>query len=292
MLLLGMSSCTVQVMSRMGETGIPIQEKQGNPFWLIGFFAGAGFRLLVSRVSRRTAVISVGAFVICVSAFYYSTRAPRKPLVARNPYLVPPTRLDKKKGQAAAVQPVLLNPQLKTFVVDTRMDAPLATRGRCWLTTGTVLARPPGGARRGTLIPVVVQTSKPGDCPVKSQVLVEASALLRMHTHAQKQSVSSAPPPPPALPVAPPVAPPAVVAFEAVPSTAEQCAVTILRWSVTGATRISIEPGVGTVNANAYTTVRPVRTALYTLKAEGAGGEVTRDVTVTVSNPTRSSCGP
>lgn len=85
---------------------------------------------------------------------------------------------------------------------------------------------------------------------------------------------------------------PMIAAFEAVPSPVEQCAVAILRWTVQGASSVSIEPGIGVVSpSSGYKVVRPIQTSRYTLKAEGPGGAVSRDVTLSVSNATRSSCG-
>jgi serine/threonine protein kinase len=85
---------------------------------------------------------------------------------------------------------------------------------------------------------------------------------------------------------------PVIAAFEAVPTPVEQCAVAILRWTVQGATSVSIEPGIGMVDAaSGYKVVRPVHTSRYTLKAASPGGSVSRDVTLSVLRATRSSCG-
>jgi hypothetical protein len=84
---------------------------------------------------------------------------------------------------------------------------------------------------------------------------------------------------------------PMIAAFEAVPTRVEQCAVAILRWTVQGASSVSIEPGIGVVNAaSGYKVVRPVQTSRYTLKAEGPGGSISRDVTLAVASGTRANC--
>jgi hypothetical protein len=90
------------------------------------------------------------------------------------------------------------------------------------------------------------------------------------------------------------VRPPAIASFEAVPFPAGGCGVAILRWAVTGATALSIEPGVGAVGpSSGYKIVRPVQTTKYTLQAKGEGGSfVTRDVTFTVSGAGKPPCGP
>jgi hypothetical protein len=45
---------------------------------------------------------------------------------------------------------------------------------------------------------------------------------------------------------------------------------------------VSIDQGIGGVAADASVTVNPVRTAVYTLRAENSGGAVTASATVTV----------
>lgn len=79
---------------------------------------------------------------------------------------------------------------------------------------------------------------------------------------------------------------PAIASFEAVPFAAGGPGVVILRWTITGATAASIEPGVGAVSpSSGYKIVRPVQTTTYTLQVKGEGeSSVSRDVTFTVSS--------
>jgi tetratricopeptide (TPR) repeat protein len=79
---------------------------------------------------------------------------------------------------------------------------------------------------------------------------------------------------------------PAIASFEAVPFAAGGPGVMILRWTITGATAASIEPGVGAVRpSSGYKIVRPVQTTTYTLQVKGEGeSSVSRDVTFTVSS--------
>jgi hypothetical protein len=84
---------------------------------------------------------------------------------------------------------------------------------------------------------------------------------------------------------------PRIAVFEAVPNALDQCKVAVLRWTIIGATGISIEPGIGPVHSP-YRVVRPQRTTRYTLKAEGPGGASTRDVTVSVTPGPGPACGP
>jgi peptidoglycan-associated lipoprotein len=58
-----------------------------------------------------------------------------------------------------------------------------------------------------------------------------------------------------------------------------------LSWSVANATSISIDAGVGSVQANGMRQVFPNNTTTYTLTASSAGGNDTRSVTVEVTAP-------
>ncbi len=86
--------------------------------------------------------------------------------------------------------------------------------------------------------------------------------------------------------------PPTIAAFEVVPTAVEQCSVAIIRWTVNGAAGVTIDPDIGVVDAaSGYKVIRPVETTQYTLTASGAAGSISRVVTVSVSNPIRSTCG-
>jgi uncharacterized cupredoxin-like copper-binding protein len=76
---------------------------------------------------------------------------------------------------------------------------------------------------------------------------------------------------------------PQVVVFVATPSTIDAGSSTKLCWQVTGATAISITPGVGTnLNANDCATVSPTQTTTYTLTATNATGQIQANATVNV----------
>ena len=55
-----------------------------------------------------------------------------------------------------------------------------------------------------------------------------------------------------------------------------------LSWSVTDATTVTIDQGLGTVALSGTTTVSPITTTTYTLTATNTAGSVTASVTVTV----------
>lgn len=85
-----------------------------------------------------------------------------------------------------------------------------------------------------------------------------------------------------------------IAAFQAMPDSVEQCKIAILRWTVVGATSVSVEPGIGAVDPSAgYKVVRPMQTTKYTLKAVGQDGALTTGIaTLSVSSTGRSACGP
>ena len=76
--------------------------------------------------------------------------------------------------------------------------------------------------------------------------------------------------------------PPRVLSFTADPPAITAGGSSTLRWQVTGATTITIAPGVGDVSGTNTTIVTPATTTTYTLTASGDGGSATEDVTVTV----------
>jgi len=78
---------------------------------------------------------------------------------------------------------------------------------------------------------------------------------------------------------------PQIVAFTATPQTVSSGQSSKICWQVTGATSISIAPGVGSnLNANDCTTVTPSATTTYTLTATNAVGQVQGNLTVNVGS--------
>ena len=81
--------------------------------------------------------------------------------------------------------------------------------------------------------------------------------------------------PPPSLSV--------INSFTASPGSITLGASSTLSWSVSGATTVSINQGVGSVASSGTTVVWPATTATYTLTATNAAGSVTQPVQVVVS---------
>jgi peptidoglycan-associated lipoprotein len=106
----------------------------------------------------------------------------------------------------------------------------------------------------------------------------------------KKKTPPPAPPPPPppsTSNVPPPPTSSAIVInqFTAEPSSIERGQSATLRWSVSGASDISIDPAVGPVQANGSRTVFPSNSTTYTLTARNEGGSKTATATVNVAAP-------
>src|SRR5271166_2099069 len=108
---------------------------------------------------------------------------------------------------------------------------------------------------------------------------VFVAALLVSAAGCKKKAPVPAPPPPP------PPAAARINSFTAEPRSIERGQSATLRWSVANATDMSIDQGLGAVQANGNRQVFPSATTTYTLTARSAGGSDTRSVTVEVAAP-------
>ena len=79
-----------------------------------------------------------------------------------------------------------------------------------------------------------------------------------------------------------PAPPPAVITFSASPSSISQGETALLQWSVSNATGVRIDPGLGARAETGNFRVNPAETTTYTLVAASAGGETRRTVRVEV----------
>ncbi|HKD51159.1 MAG TPA: peptidoglycan-associated lipoprotein Pal [Candidatus Acidoferrum sp.] len=91
-------------------------------------------------------------------------------------------------------------------------------------------------------------------------------------------------PAPPAQPAAPPPARPTVT-LQANPATINNGGSSTLSWNSTDATQLSIDPGVGAVNAQGSTKVSPTDSTTYTITATGPGGSASATAAVSVNAP-------
>jgi peptidoglycan-associated lipoprotein len=102
----------------------------------------------------------------------------------------------------------------------------------------------------------------------------------------KKKAPPPPPPPPPAeVPKPPPPKEPTITEFTAEPSSIERGQSSTLRWTVEDANDISIDNGIGTVQANGSRRVFPSDSTTYTLTATGPGGTKTATATVNVTAP-------
>jgi peptidoglycan-associated lipoprotein len=111
-------------------------------------------------------------------------------------------------------------------------------------------------------------------------------AALVMFAVGCKTKTPPPPPPPPPAPVA--IAPPTpgapvINSFTAEPSTIEPGQSSTLRWSISNATDMSIDHGVGAVQSQGMRQVFPRTSTSYLLTVRGPGGMDSRSVTVEVS---------
>jgi peptidoglycan-associated lipoprotein len=123
----------------------------------------------------------------------------------------------------------------------------------------------------------------------KRIAVVLAMALLVVAAGCKKKV-----PPPPSLPPGSnnsPIGGPSdtgrslITSFTAEPRTIAKGQSSTLRWSITGATDMSIDQGIGAVQSNGSRQVFPSVTTTYTLIANGPAGNDTKSVTVEVSTP-------
>lgn len=81
-------------------------------------------------------------------------------------------------------------------------------------------------------------------------------------------------------------APPPIVDitdFQAGPPSVNQGDNTTLRWAVSGATSVTIAPGIGKVDSSGSLSIRPTQTTMYTLSAANNGNSTARTASVTVN---------
>jgi peptidoglycan-associated lipoprotein len=117
--------------------------------------------------------------------------------------------------------------------------------------------------------------------------LIMMAASLLLISAGCKKKPPAPPPPPPPTPVVVKEAPKAAVigSFTAEPSTIVKGESSTLRWSVSNSTSVTIDGGIGTVQASGSRPVSPTENTTYRMTASGAGGDAVAAVTVYVTNP-------
>jgi hypothetical protein len=75
---------------------------------------------------------------------------------------------------------------------------------------------------------------------------------------------------------------PTIISFTASPETIKVSEKSVLAWSVSNSTHVSIDNGVGDVEATGNREVSPSETTTYTLKATNSAGDISNTCKVTV----------
>lgn len=78
---------------------------------------------------------------------------------------------------------------------------------------------------------------------------------------------------------------PVITFFDTTPNVIPPGEIITLVWQVTGATSVSLDNGLGTVNASGRYSIMPQSTTVYTLTATNASGFATAQVTAQVQEP-------
>jgi len=126
----------------------------------------------------------------------------------------------------------------------------------------------------------------------KRRALLTPAIVLTLAAAAGCHKKAPPPPPPPPPQAAPAPAKPTINYFTAEPSTITSGESATLRWSVTNATTVEIDNGIGQVSPDGRRAVTPTATTEYTLTATNAGGTSTATATVTVSTPPPPAAPP
>jgi len=123
-------------------------------------------------------------------------------------------------------------------------------------------------------------TEGSGRSPLRKSALILFVAALTVFAGACKKKVAAVPPAP-TPPAAAPAAP--TVKLTATPDFIAQGQQSTLKWTSENATKLDLEPGVGSVEASGSTTVSPNESTTYTITVSGPGGNAVDTVRVTVS---------
>ncbi len=124
----------------------------------------------------------------------------------------------------------------------------------------------------------------------KKMLVVWLAVMFAVFSVGCKKKVAPPPPPPPPQQEAPPPPPPPPAAptarLSAEPTSIQRGQSATLTWTVGGqATTISINQGIGTVQASGSQRVQPTDSTTYTITATGPGGTVNASAVVNVTVP-------
>ncbi len=126
----------------------------------------------------------------------------------------------------------------------------------------------------------------------QSRIALTLTSAFLLFVAAACHKKTPPPPPPPAPAAAPAAASPSVNFFTAEPDTISKGQPSSLRWSVSNASTVQIDQGIGMVSADGRRAVYPTASTTYTLSATGPGGNATAIATITVSTPPPPAAPP
>ncbi|HKW99866.1 MAG TPA: OmpA family protein [Bryobacteraceae bacterium] len=122
---------------------------------------------------------------------------------------------------------------------------------------------------------------------LKATLILLGFGLLFLSAACKKKVAAVPPPPPPPVTKEAPPAPPKPVisVFAATPSSIDRGQSSNLRWSVSNANNITIEPSIGSVQSDGSRQIFPSSNTTYTLTAKGPGGTADETASVSVTIP-------
>ncbi|HEY6343241.1 MAG TPA: serine/threonine-protein kinase [Bryobacteraceae bacterium] len=223
--------------------------------------AALAFRLLAgSTPFQGDSLASVGYAIVA---------GPRPSIAALNPHLSP--GVDQPLVRGLAKSPQERFPTCSEFV--NALEAAFADKP-------PPLSRPTASPARAKSRAMIVSLFAAGLMLLALVVWVGYRSLTRAHPPAAVVALPQNPPQP-----NPPLAAPGVELFAAEPSSIKAGSAATLRWRVTGATKVTVDQGIGPVETSGQIAVRPKATTSYQLTATGPGGQiVTAIVELTVDD--------
>ncbi len=111
-------------------------------------------------------------------------------------------------------------------------------------------------------------------------IMLVSGAGCAKKAHTPPPTVTKETPPPP-----PPPAQAPTISLNAFPSAIERGQSTTLTWNSTNAASVTIDNGVGSVEASGNRTVSPSESTTFMARATGAGGNAVAEARVTVTSP-------
>jgi serine/threonine protein kinase len=228
--------------------------------------AALAFRLLAGKAPfQGDSLASVGYAIVA---------GPRPSITALNPRL--PPGVDQVLVRGLAKSPEERFPDCSEFV--SALEAAVASEPQ-------PLKRSAAAPIRTKSRATIVSLAAAGlGLILLAMVWVGYRSLPRAHAPPAVVALPQNPPQP-----NPPLAAPDVELFAAEPSSIKAGSTATLRWRVTGAAKVTIDPAIGAVEASGAITIDPKATSLYRLTATGPGGQVgTGMVEVTVDDGSKT----